>query len=124
MKFALWITGLFALAVLVGLAATVNTGYAILFLPPYRMEVSFNLLIVSVIVLIFVVHLVLRMVAVAANLPEEVRRFQRQKSSRPRAMRCAKPASPTSRAASRKPSAKPANRWTMNTRWKTRRWRY
>ena len=69
MKFALWITGLFALAVLVGLAATVNTGYAILFLPPYRMEVSFNLLIVSVIVLIFVVHLVLRMVAVAANLP-------------------------------------------------------
>ena len=79
MKFALWITGLFALAVLVGLAATVNTGYAILFLPPYRMEVSFNLLIVSVIVLIFVVHLVLRMVAVAANLPEEVRRFQRQK---------------------------------------------
>lgn len=79
MKFALWITGLFALAVLVGLAATLNTGYAILFLPPYRMEVSFNLLIVSVVVLIFVVHLVLRMVAVAANLPAEVRRFQRQK---------------------------------------------
>ncbi|MDE1713630.1 hypothetical protein PWG14_13740 (plasmid) [Chromobacterium amazonense] len=39
MRFALWITGLFALAVLVGLASTLNTGYAILFLPPYRMEV-------------------------------------------------------------------------------------
>ncbi|OWY41005.1 heme biosynthesis protein HemY [Xenophilus sp. AP218F] len=79
MKFALWITGLFALAVLVGLASTLNNGYAILFLPPYRMEVSFNLLIVLVVALIVAAHLTLRVIAVAANLPREVRRFQRQK---------------------------------------------
>ncbi|MGL6070717.1 heme biosynthesis HemY N-terminal domain-containing protein [Craterilacuibacter sp.] len=79
MKFVLWIIGLFALAVLLGLAATVNTGYAILFFPPYRMEVSFNLLIVSIIVLIFLAHGALRLVAMAVRLPEEVRAFQRQK---------------------------------------------
>ncbi|WP_024300987.1 heme biosynthesis HemY N-terminal domain-containing protein [Pseudogulbenkiania sp. MAI-1] len=79
MKFVLWITGLFALAVLVGLASTLNTGYAILFLPPYRLEVSFNLLIVAVILLIVVAHLVLRLIGLATGLPEEVRRFQRQK---------------------------------------------
>ncbi|MCL6264180.1 heme biosynthesis HemY N-terminal domain-containing protein [Craterilacuibacter sp. RT1T] len=79
MKFVLWIIGLFALAVLLGLAATVNTGYAILFVPPYRMEVSFNLLIVAIIVLILLAHGALRLIALAARLPEEVRQFQRQK---------------------------------------------
>ncbi|OHX12130.1 heme biosynthesis protein HemY [Chromobacterium sphagni] len=79
MKFALWITGLFALAVLVGLASTLNTGYAILFLPPYRMEVSFNLMIVLVIALIVVTHLTLRLIALATDLPRQVQRFQRQK---------------------------------------------
>ncbi|MDN0074488.1 heme biosynthesis HemY N-terminal domain-containing protein [Crenobacter sp. SG2303] len=79
MKFVIWIVGLFALAVLVGLASTVNTGYAILFLPPYRMEVSFNALIIGILLLIVVVHFVLRLIGIAARMPEEVRRFQRQK---------------------------------------------
>lgn len=79
MKFVLWITGLFALAVLVGLASTLNTGYAILFVPPYRIEVSFNLMIVLVVALVAMTYGLLRLVAVAANLPAEVRTFQRQK---------------------------------------------
>ncbi|WP_434631567.1 heme biosynthesis HemY N-terminal domain-containing protein [Chromobacterium sp. CV08] len=79
MKFALWITGLFALAVLVGLASTLNTGYAILFLPPYRMEVSFNLMIVLVVALIVATHVALRLIALATDLPRQVQRFQRQK---------------------------------------------
>jgi len=78
-KFVIWIVGLFALAVLVGLASTVNTGYAILFLPPYRMEVSFNALIIGILLLIVLVHFVLRLIGIAARMPEEVRRFQRQK---------------------------------------------
>ncbi|TIC86000.1 heme biosynthesis HemY N-terminal domain-containing protein [Crenobacter intestini] len=79
MKFVLWIVGLFALAVLLGLAATVNNGYAILFFPPYRLEVSFNLMIISVFVLIAVAHALLRLLSLAVRLPEEVRQFQRQK---------------------------------------------
>lgn len=79
MRFVLWITGLFALAVLLGLASTLNNGYAILFFPPYRMEVSFNLMIVGVLVLIAVAYGILRLIGVAANMPTEVRAFQRQK---------------------------------------------
>ncbi|WP_293759540.1 heme biosynthesis protein HemY [uncultured Aquitalea sp.] len=79
MKFALWIIGLFALAVVVGLTATLNTGYAILFLPPYRMEISFNLLLVGIVALIILAHGALRLISVTAGLPAEVRRFQRQK---------------------------------------------
>lgn len=79
MRFLIWITGLFALAVLVGLISTINTGYAILYLPPYRMEVSFNFLIVALVLLVLLTHGALRLVGLAAGLPAEVRRFQRQK---------------------------------------------
>lgn len=79
MKFVLWITGLFALAVLLGLTASWNTGYAILMLPPYRLEVSFNLMIVLLVVLIALTYGVLRLLSLAIGLPAEVRRFQRQK---------------------------------------------
>ncbi|MDF0604542.1 heme biosynthesis protein HemY [Neisseriaceae bacterium TC5R-5] len=79
MKFTLWITALFALAVLLALLAKLNTGYAILFLPPYRLEISFNLLIVSMLVLVIGLHYLLRMLTLARNLPKEVRRFQREK---------------------------------------------
>lgn len=79
MRFLIWIVGLFALAVLVGLASTINTGYAILFLPPYRMEVSFNFLIVALVLLVLLTHGALRLIGLATGLPAEVRRFQRQK---------------------------------------------
>lgn len=79
MKFVIWIIGIFALAVLVGLAATVNHGYAILYLPPWRIEFSFNLLIVATVVLIALTYGVLRLISLAIGLPAEVRRFQRQK---------------------------------------------
>jgi len=82
MRFLIWIIGLFALAVLVGLAATVNTGYAILYLPPYRMEVSFNFLLVALVLLVLLTHGALRLIGLAAGLPEEVRHFQRQKKLR------------------------------------------
>jgi len=81
-RFVFWIVGLFALAVLIGLASKLNTGYAILFVPPYRMEVSFNLLIIAVVVLILLAYAVLRLLGLAANLPQEVRTFQRQKKLR------------------------------------------
>lgn len=79
MKFVIWITGLFALAVLVGLASTLNTGYAILFLPPWRMEVSFNLLLLGIVVLIVLAYAAMRVISITAGLPAEVKRFQRQK---------------------------------------------
>ncbi|MDC7708509.1 heme biosynthesis HemY N-terminal domain-containing protein [Vogesella indigofera] len=79
MRFVFWVVGLFALAVLIGLASTINTGYAILFVPPYRMEVSFNFLILAIVLLILIAYGVLRLLGIAANLPHEVRTYQRQR---------------------------------------------
>lgn len=79
MKFVLWLVGLFALAVGLSLFAQVNTGYAILVLPPYRVELSLNMAVVILILAIVVAYGVLRGLAVAFRLPEEVKRFQRQK---------------------------------------------
>ncbi|GGY08997.1 heme biosynthesis HemY N-terminal domain-containing protein [Paludibacterium paludis] len=79
MKFVLWITGLFALAVLLGLLSTLNTGYAILFVPPWRLELSFNLMILALITLVALMYGALRLIALATGLPGEVRRFQRQR---------------------------------------------
>ena len=79
MRFVFWVVGLFALAVLIGLASTINTGYAILFMPPYRMEVSFNFLILAVVLFILLAYGILRVLGIAANLPHEVRTYQRQR---------------------------------------------
>lgn len=79
MKFVLWITGLFALAVLLGLLSTLNTGYAIMIMPPWRMEVSFNLLIVLLVTLVALLYGLVRVVALATGLPGQVRQFQRQR---------------------------------------------
>lgn len=79
MKFVLWIIGLFALAVVIGLASTLNTGYAILYVPPYRIELSINSLVIGIIVLFIAIYLITRLVAGASELPTEVRRFQRKR---------------------------------------------
>lgn len=82
MKFVLWITGLFALAVVIGLASTVNSGYAILFLPPYRIDISANLLLIGIVVLIVVLYMILRLVGMVTRLPSSVRGFQQQRKLR------------------------------------------
>ena len=44
MRWIFWILGLFALAVAVALALRFNDGYALFVWPPYRVELSLNLL--------------------------------------------------------------------------------
>lgn len=79
MKFALWIIGLFALAVLIGLSSTLNVGYAILYVPPYRIELSINSLIIGIVALFAVVYIIIRLLTNASGLPAEVRRYQRKR---------------------------------------------
>ena len=52
MKGLFWILALFGLAVAVALGARVNDGYVLLVLPPYRAEVSLNLFILALVVLV------------------------------------------------------------------------
>ena len=44
MRWVFWILGLFALAVAVALALRSSSGYVLLVWPPYRVELSLNLL--------------------------------------------------------------------------------
>jgi HemY protein len=72
MKALLWIVGIFALAVGLVLAALYNDGFALVVMPPYRIEISLNLLIVLMVGGVAVVYSVLRLVYGAVRLPSRV----------------------------------------------------
>lgn len=76
MRALLWLLTLAAAAVGLSLAARYNEGYALLVLPPWRVELSLNLLIVLAIVAFAVLHLVLRMAAAMAAMPGKVAAFR------------------------------------------------
>lgn len=76
MRFLFWFVALFAIAVAVALGASVNDGYVMLVLPPWRMEISLNLFIVAAILLFTVFYLVLRGLALTFGLPARVRQFR------------------------------------------------
>jgi HemY protein len=73
-----WFLLLAAAAVAIALAARLTTGYALFVAPPYRVELSLNLLIVLLIGGFVVGYLVLRFVRRTLALPAEVRAYRRQ----------------------------------------------
>jgi HemY protein len=73
-----WFLLLAAAAVAVALAARLTSGYALFVAPPYRVELSLNLLIVLLIGGFVVGYLVLRIVRRTLALPEEVRGHRRR----------------------------------------------
>lgn len=81
MKGLLWILGLFALAVAVALGARFNDGYALLVVPPYRVEISLNLLLIGLLALFAGGYALLRFVMLTVGLPGRVRdyRMRRQR---------------------------------------------
>ena len=76
MRWLFWILGLFALAVAVALALRFNTGYALLVWPPYRIELSLNLLLLLLALSFTAGYLVLRFMFGALELPARVREFR------------------------------------------------
>ncbi|WP_297573026.1 heme biosynthesis HemY N-terminal domain-containing protein [uncultured Deefgea sp.] len=76
MRFLIWFIGLFSLAVGLTLFAQVNSGYALIFLPPWRLEISLNIFILLLIGSVIVLYLGLRMLAELGGLPERVRRYR------------------------------------------------
>lgn len=81
MKTLLWLIGLFTLAVGLTLFAHVNTGYALLFLPPWRIELSLNVFIIMLAVFVTVLYFVLRIVAELTGLPGRVRAWRNRKQA-------------------------------------------
>lgn len=85
MRWIFWILGLFALAVGLALALRVNTGYALFVWPPYRVELSLNLLALVLLAAFAAGYLLLRFVLGAIGLPAQVRLYRaRRRSERAR----------------------------------------
>jgi HemY protein len=64
---------LFALAVGVSLAMRFNEAYVLLVVPPYRAEISLNLVVLLVVIGFGAFYVLLRAVALASSLPRRVR---------------------------------------------------
>jgi HemY protein len=79
MRWIFWILGLFALAVGLALALRVNAGYALFVWPPYRVELSLNLLALLLAAGFVAGYLLLRFVVGAVGLPEDVRRYRERR---------------------------------------------
>ena len=76
MRTLFWIIAIFALAVGVVAIARYNTGYVLLVLPPYRIELSLNLLLVLLLVAFTVGYSLVRMVSGTLRLPAQVREYR------------------------------------------------
>lgn len=79
MRGLLWLLTLFALAVIIALAAHFNDGYLLLVLPPYRAEISLNLAVVLLLVGLAMFYALWRAAALTLSLPRRVRAYRERR---------------------------------------------
>src|SRR5574343_1206256 len=82
MRAALWLIGLFALAVSGAWLAAHNSGTVAIFLPPWRVELSLSLLVLVLLVLLAVLLLAQKVLSALWSLPREARRWRLQQKER------------------------------------------
>jgi HemY protein len=70
MRWILWITALFAIAVLLALFVGNNAATVTLFWPPYRVDVSLNLLVMVLFVVLWMLYLIARTHWALAKMPQ------------------------------------------------------
>src|SRR2546422_603651 len=86
MRFLFWFLLLAVAAVVAALAARLNAGYALLVAPPYRVELSLNLLLILIVGGFAALYFGLRVIVRTVQLPAQVREWRRlQKKDRARA---------------------------------------
>jgi HemY protein len=76
MRWALWLLGLFAVAVASAFLAGHNEGMATLFWPPYRVDMSLNLVLLLAFLGFVFIYLALRAIALLLDLPRQARRWR------------------------------------------------
>ena len=82
MRAALWLLALFGAAVAVALFAGDNQGTVTVFWPPYRVDLSLNLVLVLLFAAFALLHAALRGLAVLLGLPVRARRWRRLQRER------------------------------------------
>ena len=78
MRWLFWLLLILALAVGAALLATSNQGYVLIVRPPYRLELSLNLLLVLVVLAFAALHLSLRFIHYTRRLPSSVRAYKEE----------------------------------------------
>lgn len=76
MRGLFWVLALFGLAVAVALGARMNDGYVLLVVPPWRVEISLNLFIVTLLVFFAVFYAAMRVTSATFGLPKRVREYR------------------------------------------------
>lgn len=82
MRAALWLLLLFAVAVAGALFAGNNQGSVTLFWPPYRIDLSLNLVVLLLVGAFFFAHAVMRAAATLFDLPRQALRWRTQQKER------------------------------------------
>lgn len=82
MRATLWLVALFAAAVAAALFAGNNQGTITVFWPPWRLDLSLNLVLLSLALLFTVLYAALRGLSVLAALPRQAQRWRLQKKER------------------------------------------
>jgi HemY protein len=115
MRAALWFVGLFCLAVAGALFAGNNQGSVMLFWPPYRLDLSLNMVVLLLLAAFFILYGALRGFSALVTLPLQAKRWRLQQ--RERNMHQALLESLTHLHAGR--FLRPARRPCSRSRWKT-----
>ena len=76
MRSTLWLVALFAIAVAAALFAGNNQGTVTLYWPPFRVDLSLNLVVLGLALLFLALHLALRALSALLNIPKEARRWR------------------------------------------------
>ena len=76
MRAALWLMSLFAIAVAAALFAGNNPGSVTLYWPPYRVDLSLNLVLLALIAGFLTLHYALRALSALWNIPQQARQWR------------------------------------------------
>ena len=76
MRIVFWLVGLFAVAAALALLMGQNSATVTLFWAPYRVDMSFNLVIAAVLLLFLLLHLALSSVSMLRALPQQAHRWR------------------------------------------------
>lgn len=82
MRAAVWLLILFAIAVAGALFAGNNQGSVTLFWPPYRIDLSLNLVVLLLVAAFFFMHAVMRALSALLDLPKQALRWRTQQKER------------------------------------------
>jgi HemY protein len=82
MRWLIWLTVLFAVAVALVLSARMTEGYVLLVMPPHRIELSLSVALLAVVTAAIAAYIAVRAVALVLGMPARVRAFHQRRAQK------------------------------------------